>query len=157
MPYCTIERKVCQVSILFAMFLLTVIYCYAIMTGMSRPINQREEVKAFYMSRPDVTLMDASDKFGVSYETVRDWSKNERWSVRRRIESLGDEYSEGIPDQAEGIRLVLFSKIIEDSTMDAADLSSLVKAWLSLTSVKKEEVQEMLFDRDQIDLDLRED
>ena len=121
---------------------------------MTHSISLKEKAKAFYVSRPNATLNDTATEFSISYETVRDWSKNGRWSAERVVASLNDGHGLDGCDQADGIRLVLFNRIVEDTTIDAPDLSSLVKAWLSLTGIKNEKETESLVDRDQLDVEL---
>lgn len=103
-----------------------------------------------YFSDQMLTLKDVSERLEIPFETVRDWSKAERWYAARQIQSLRGNFPNDVLEQAEGIRLALMEKMLDGDDISAADMASLVKAWLSTLQVKKQEGPQLV-DRDRLD------
>ena len=112
--------------------------------------TQKDRAKEYYFSNPDCTLAGVATELDIPYETVRDWSKTENWSTQRQIEIIRRGYPDDIVEQAELIRTVLFSRIIEPGVEDS-DLKHLVSAWQSLLNIRSQD--DTLVDRDSLFLD----
>lgn len=103
-----------------------------------KPVTRKEQAFELYIKNEDYTLEDVAREAGVLYETVRKWSKDDSWSVKKRLLAMTGDSNPDISRQAEAIRLCLYEEILGgDHT--AKDKVSLVDAWRSLLGVKSEE------------------
>lgn len=114
-------------------------------------MTRRDEARQYYLDHPSLTLRDTSEALDIPFNTIRDWSAEDRWSVVRNLRVLQEELSGDVLDQANAIRLVLFSRILEP-TLESGQMASLVKAWMSMLSIgKKKEGDTERVDRDALD------
>ena len=113
---------------------------------MGRHVEYKDRVRDAFLSSTKC-LKEISNEFGVPYETLRGWAKQEGWHQKRILRQIGDELADDIIEQANIIRSVLFHRIISEDH-DPDELAELVKSWRSLLGVRKTEEPEETFDRD---------
>lgn len=116
---------------------------------MADPVDLKDRVEQWYFDNPQCSIKEASEEFSLPYETVREWASNESWRTKRIIQDSALDLPDDVKLQANGIRMVLFEKIILGEN-DAKDLSELVKSWKSLLSVAPEDADDDYLDRDEI-------
>jgi len=116
---------------------------------MGEPINQKDRVREWYFNNPSVTLKEAADEYGVPYETVRMWSSEGGWRIKRIVGSDLSDLAENVRTQADGIRLILFEEILAGSH-GAKDLNELVRAWKSLVTIGDSGDDSEYVDRDEL-------
>lgn len=97
----------------------------------------RGECFAWFCEHPSASIRDAAENFSLSYETVREWSKQDQWHTRRTLSQYGD-VPDDISEQAKLLRAVVVNKATS-SDIGAAELGKLVDAFDSLAKFEPRE------------------
>lgn len=117
-----------------------------------KDITLHDEARRLYFSNMNLTLKDVSDEIGVPYLTVRQWSRDEQWSVQRSVIEISKLDSD-IFKQADMIRRTLFKEIVA-GTHGGKELVALTESWLSIIGIVQPAEDEI--DRDALLADLED-
>lgn len=124
---------------------------------MADPVDLKSRCRDWFMSNPTASYRDAAHEFDLDYETVKSWGKTDGWTTKRILSGVMDNYDQDVLNQAEGIRAVLFARIVASDGVSARDLSELVKTWQLISRMSDYSSDKDVLDRDELDRILSEE
>ena len=115
---------------------------------MAESVERKQRIEDWYFANPTMDLHDVAEEFEISYETVRYWARERSWETRRTIEVLRAGFPDSITEQADMIRAVLLSRILNSTDDSARDLKGLIESWQELIVIQVPEESNDVIDRD---------